>query len=82
MSYHYYVFYALGKPSQTKATNGKKPPLAEMDDLYDVPYEEEIDEARSKLKTEASRPHHVTRTNEKQVSILLLALSICLGAAL
>ena len=71
-------FYVLGKPSQTVATNGKKPPLAEMDDLYDVPYEEDINEARSKLKTEAARQHHMARPDEKQVLILLLALSICL----
>jgi len=61
----YNIPYDAGKPSQTVATNGKKPPLAEMDDLYDVPYEEDINEARSKLKTEASRQHHMARPDEK-----------------
>ena len=57
----------LGKPTPALAANGKDhPPLAEMDDLYDVPYEDEIDEARSKLKTEPIR--QVPSLREGQVT--------------
>ena len=37
-----------------------------MDDLYDVPYEEEIDAARSKLRNETSKQHPVPNKNERQ----------------
>ena len=49
------MFRHLGKPTRVLTANGKNPPLSEMDDLYDVPYEEQIDGARAKLNAEADR---------------------------
>ncbi|XP_065059511.1 SH2 domain-containing adapter protein D-like [Rhopilema esculentum] len=53
----YTVPYDAGKPTPTMQGNAGIPPLAEMDDLYDVPYEEQMAAARAKVKVESEHQY-------------------------
>ena len=50
-------FSKQGKPTPTMQGNAGNPPLAEMDDLYDVPYEEQMAAARAKVKAESDHQY-------------------------